>query len=237
MKNPAAPAGQRSGQLAFHLRRLVLAGAAALAALPAFAGYVTTNEAAMDAIFAQSSFGANAIDIRYNAVVTLNLPSLLDIGTESEFDSLGGLVVVPQHTALAFFVDTISWCGGPGGSIIGCGQSPGSVFAVDSSWAASATHGAPLIAHELAHNLGLGHVADQSNLMNPTLYGNSALNGGQVTTILANSLVQTDGLGQRYISITPVAVVPEPEIGVMLSAGLLAISGMAALRGRRVSGA
>lgn len=234
-KHIALPRSSSTGWVG-RLRALVLAGAFSLASLPTFAGYVTTNETAMDAIFAQTSFGANPIDIRYNAVVTLNLPSLLDIGSESEFDSLNSLVTVSPKTALAFFVDSISWCGGSGGSIIGCGESPGDVFAVSSSWAAHATYGAPLIAHELSHNLGLGHVADENNLMNPTLYGNTALTGGQVTTLLASALVQTDVGGQKYISITPVAVVPEPTAVLMLVAGLMTVAGQAARRGRRTKG-
>lgn len=223
MENKHAVAARPRATLATRLRKMALAGALALSSVTALAGYVTTNESAMDLIFAQSSFGANAIDIRYNSALTLNNPGLLDIGTETEFESLGILVPVPQNTVLAFFVNTISWCGGAGGGIIGCGGRPGSFFAVNSSWAASATYGGPLVAHELSHNLGLEHVADESNLMNAVLLGNTALSASQVTTILASPLVQTDGLGQRFILITPVAVVPEPEIALMLALGLFTL--------------
>jgi len=231
MKKYANKATQNSS-LSTRLRKLAVAGSLALASLPALAGYVTKNESAMDAIFAQANFGANTIDIRYNATVTLNNAALMNIDTSAEFWSLGSLVAVPRNTVLAFFVDKISWCGGPGGSIIGCGEMPGDVFAVDSGWAASSTYGAPLIAHELGHNLGLNHLSDSSNLMNPYITGNSFLSTSQVATILGSSLVQIDTNGHRYISITPVAVVPEPETAMMFAVGLLALAGRLARRSR-----
>jgi hypothetical protein len=62
--------------------------------------------------------------------------------------------------------------------------------------------------------------------MFPYLTSDGFLNSEQLITIAHSSLVQTDGLGQRFIEIAPYAImaVPEPLTYAMLlsSLGLLA---------------
>lgn len=218
--------GRHTGPLRRFLMTSLLAGAALLP-LSAAAGYVTTNEAGMDSIFSQGSFANSPIDIRFNATQTLYNTALLNIDSASDFSTLGGMNPWNSNTVMAFFVDTISWCGGPGSNIIGCGELPGNVFTINSSWAANATYGAALLSHELGHNLGLSHSSTNGNLMYSILTGGTTLTSGQASTILSSSLVQWDSqLQQRYISITPIAVVatlavPEPETYALLSAGLM----------------
>lgn len=228
--------------------RKVLAAAVMAGAGAASAGYVTFDEAAMDAIFAQTSFGQFDIDIRFNAPLSVVAPSLLDINDDAEFSgaapSLSALVQtlgVPALTVSIFFVDKISFCGGPGSNIIGCGSNPGSLIALQSAAAAGA-NGAELMAHELGHNLGLDHLAVGGNLMNASITGGTTLTASQVGSFLnlttgasLNPIVKLDG-NQRYISITPIAVlaaVPEPEAWAMMSLGLLAVAGWARRRQRR----
>lgn len=237
-------------QAVARLVRKTLAAAAIAGAGAASAGYVTFDEAAMDGIFAQTSFGPFDIDIRFNAPLSIVAPTLLDIHADSEFGgpgtSLDGArqtLGVPQFTVSIFFVDLISFCGGPGSNIVGCGSQPGDLIALKSSFAAGA-QGAVLMAHELAHNLGLGHLSDSTNLMNPLITGATALTTTQIgsfvnlTTGAALSPLVRDDNGQLYISITPIAVlaaapVPEPETWAMLSLGLLAVAAWARRRDQR----
>lgn len=89
---------------------------------------------------------------------------------------------------------------------------------------------AAVVAHELGHNLGLMHTLVENNLMDATLQDPVAyaLTSLQVSTILSSRFVQTDAWGQRFISITPFAVlgapVPEPD-GWLLVGSALAVVG------------
>ncbi len=197
------------------------------------AAYVTIDEAGLDAIFSQASFGSRTVDIRIGSVSQIVAPNLLDITTDAEISQLFGLHVGSAFDVNFYFVDTISACGGLNPNIIGCGELPGNDFVVESDFAAGPT-GAQLLAHELGHNLGLAHV-DQSlteRLMNPFLFGGTLLSAGEVAQLLLSPLVRTDLNGQRYININPVLIiasvrnnVPEPAslgllFGALLAAGL-----------------
>ncbi len=220
----------------------VLMGSAGVAS----AGFVTTYETQMEAIFSQTSFvtaanftatGANpnVIDIRFNAMLSVVSPTLLSIDDDLKFggpgtslNSLSNQLGVPNFTVAMFFVDTITFCGGTGSNIIGCARNPGGLIALNSS-AAAGPRGAALLAHELGHSLGLDHLVDNSNLMNSSITGNTGLNLAQASSILNSPIVRIDtGNGnQRYISITPIAVVaaiPEPQTWSMLVIGLLGVA-------------
>ena len=216
------------------LRRSLFAvlWAAQLLALSAWAGFVTTDEAGMDAIFSQSSFHVTdppfqntPIDIRFNPAVVINNPSLLNIDSDAKLQALFNLGPADPLTVDVFFVDEISFCAGVINiAAIGCGQQPGHQFALE-SLSASGSLGDDLLAHELGHNLNLPHVDNATpNLMNPSLLGETTLTPEQVSIMLASPLVQTDN-GQRFISITPFAVVV-PEPGTVTFVAGLAILGV-----------
>ncbi len=226
---------------------VALASVALPATAPTTDGFVTTWESDMESIFSGPSFVTAAlnlsqaaftgIDIHFNAAETVTATSLLSIDSDAEFGGAGlslntlsrDVVMVPNFTVSMFFVDAITFCGGPGGNIIGCGRNAGGLLALSSS-AASGTNGAALLAHELGHNLGLSHLSDNSNLMNSSITGNTFLSVAQAQTILGSSLVQGSS---RTIFITPIAViaaVPEPETWAMMLVGLLGVAGWARRR-------
>ena len=194
---------------------------------PSRAASITTNEAALDAIFSQTSFGASPIDIRFGSATTLVAPTLLDISTSGEVTTLFGLGPGVSPTVKFYYIDTISACGvtiSPG--IVGCGAFPGNDFVVESLFAAG-SFGAELLGHELAHNLGVGHRTSATALMNPSLNGGTTLNAAEVAIILASSLVQTGDLGALFIDVIPVLVlasaVPVPPAGLLLLSGLIGL--------------
>lgn len=194
------------------------------------AGFITTQEAALDSIFSQTSFGSTPIDIRIGAATEIVFPSLLDISSDAEISQIFGMHVGSANIVNFYFVDTISACGGTiSASIVGCGELPGNDFVVESSFAAGG-FGGELLAHELGHNLGLGHL-NGSFLMNPFLNSSTVITVAEVTTIHNSSLVQTDGQ-LFWIDINPVLIVaqaskpdpiPEPSILLLflISLGLM----------------
>lgn len=231
------------------LARKVLATTLIGATGAASAGYVTFYEGAMDTIFSQAAFGAFPIDIRFNTPLYVVAPTLLDINLDHDAEFSGpGLSLsskanelgVPNFTVAIFFVDKISYCGGTGSNIIGCGSTPGGLIALNSD-AAAGSNGAALMAHELGHNLGLPHLAGSGNLMNSSITGVTTLTAAQVGSFVNLStgaslspIVRNDA-GKLYISITPIAVlaaapVPEPATWAMLSLGLLGVAGWARRR-------
>ena len=228
------------------LAAVALLGSASVAS----AGYVTSfDQTVLDDIFSQTSFGGYDIDIRFNAPLSIVAPIVADISSTAEFNGNNDFslswwaneLAVPDFTVALFFVDTISFCGGPGSNIIGCGSRPGDMIALQSA-AAAGSNGTVLFAHELGHNLGLTHLPVSGNLMNPSITGASTLNETQVGSFLdlttgasLNSILRNDG-GQLYISVTPIAVlaaaVPEPQTWAMMLAGLLGVAGWARRRQR-----
>ena len=71
------------------------------------AGFITTDEAALDAIFSQSSFANIPIDIRIGASSELVFPNLLDITTDAEVNQLFNLILV-ELISLTFILLTLS---------------------------------------------------------------------------------------------------------------------------------
>ena len=217
------------------LKLLTLPLAWLVAAAPALAGYISTPS--LNDIYGQSAFGSTPVTINWLAPgATVVSSALASIDSDQDFEALVALHQGSANTITAFFVDAINFCGGPGGGIVGCASIGGNVFAVDSSFAAGAS-GALTLAHELGHNLGLGHVAgSNTNLMNPTV-GSSLLSNigrfSQIAIILASSRVQTATNGSRFIDIIPVAVVssiPEPHQYLMLSMGFILVGTIARRR-------
>lgn len=216
---------KRAGRFGFVAALAFAVTAIWAAATPTQAAFVTTNEAALDTIFSQASFGASPIDIRFNPTVQVVDPSLLTIDNLGKLNTLFGLDVVAPPTIELFFVDDISFCSGSNPAIIGCANFPGSDVVVESAFAAGA-NGAELVAHEIAHNLGLGHILNPaiSNLMSPVINGNTDLTPTQVATILGSALIQSDTSG-LFLQITPVLIsaVPLPAAGMLFLSGLLGL--------------
>lgn len=188
--------------------------------LASHATIVTTNEAVMDQIYSQTSFGTQPIDIRFNATQVIDDASLLHIDSQGKLDHLFMLDASTDKQLSVFFVDGITFCAGSSHLVIGCGQIGGKDFAVDASFAAGAL-GGDLLSHELGHNLGLPHIgADAPNLMNAILTGNRTLTAEQVAEIMTSPWVQFDGT-QRFVAITPFSVVPEPGTNVAIACGVV----------------
>ena len=189
-------------------------------------------EPELDAIYGQASFGVSPIDIRFLPTQTLFDTSLLSIDSEEKFnalDAIGGA----SPLVSAFLVNSITFCGGPaapGTSIDGCGQTPGHILAFNYGV------NAVVFAHELGHNLNLGH--DDISLGN--IMGSSSgfddrlFTLEQTAAILSSPLVQTDAAG-KFISIqlyNVVASVPEPSTYAMFALGL---AGVGFLRKRKTA--
>src|SRR5262249_1180840 len=151
--------------------------------------------------FSQSSFDGTPIDIRFNAPREIVAPELLDINTPAQLTALVDLAPDPAPTADAFFVDQLNVCGFEdepmvSGSFAGCAQLPGHVFVEASDFAALSA--APLMGHELGHNLNLQHdFFDINNLMAPFFPPGTMLTEDQVATIPESPLVQTDATGMK----------------------------------------
>ena len=182
---------------------------------------ITTNEAALDSIFSQTSFGNRPIDIRIGDARELVFPSLLDISTSAEIRTLFDMHFGLANVVNFYFVDTISACGSTiSSNIVGCGEYFGNDFVVESSFAAGG-YGGELLAHELGHNLGLPHL-NGAYLMNPSLNSKTTLTTAEILKIHASPLVQSNGL-DFWIDINPVLVVaqatnpePIPEPSILL---------------------
>ena len=182
---------------------------------------VTTNEAGMDAIYSQASFGSTTVEIRFNSSISINNHDLLTITTAQEEAALWALVPTDPSSVNMYFVDTVDYCGSYTVGLVGCSSEPWTSFVVESTDAAGA-NGAELNSHELGHVLGLSH--EDPGLMNAGSWGDTTLTAAQVTTILGSALIQLDS-GQRYVSITPILVTPIPAaLPLLLSAiGLLTV--------------
>jgi hypothetical protein len=205
-------------------RRAALPVVLSCAAPVALAGSVTVFEYQLDDIFAQAG-----IDIRVDAAQTVVNGAWTQMDY-ADFNAASSYITAPGHglsarTIPVFFIDDFN--NDVSASTAGLGWLGQRFLAVESNHAANALYGSTLLAHEMAHNLGLEHASTAWNLMLPTLDGqgrNNVLLADQITTILGSSLVQTDSFGQRFIEIAPFAVVaapvPEPTTWAMLLGGL-----------------
>ena len=199
---------------------------------------MTADGPVLNAVFSQASFGSTPVQIRFGAVTSFVRPDLLNITPAGQIDDVFGLHVGPQNVVNFYFVDTIDFCGGfLAENIVGCGETPGQDFVVESDIAALTTvapgdmisFATQMLGHELGHNLGLDHNPGDF-LMNPSINGFGTLTEAEVQMILASPLIQTEANGQRFVQINPVLItdgdVPEPS-SLALAAGALLLVGLA----------
>jgi hypothetical protein len=209
---------------------LIVAALSVLLSAPNIqAASVVIDEAGMNAIFSQASFGTTPISIRFNPAQEIVAPQLLNINTVADLQAVYNLAPSPAPTVNALFVDRIDACGeietANNGFFAGCAQLPGNILVEASDFARMAP--AVLMAHELGHNLNLQHdlLGSFTNLMSPLFPHGPDITEEQAATILQSPLVQTDPAGQRFIAITPIALVatpiPEPSTLPLLGGAFL----------------
>lgn len=206
-----------AGHLIMPALAIVLSSAIAEAAS------IVIDQPGMDAIFSQSSFDGTPVSIRFNPPREIVAPQLLDIKDITDLQALFALAPDPAPTVDAFFVDILDACGSVeptiSGAFAGCAQLPGHIFVEASDFAEMTP--APLMGHELGHNLNLQHdLFSPTNLMAPFFPPGTELTEEQVASLLGSPLVQTDSTGQRFIQITPVAIVATPEPTTLLLLGV-----------------
>jgi hypothetical protein len=219
-------------------RRIMTLAVLMLALSPAIAeaGFITIDPAGMNAIFSQSSFDGTPVDIRFSPAVTIVDSDLLDINDPAKLAALVALAPDPTPVVDAFFVDQIDACGFEqeltvNGSFAGCAQLPGHVFVEDSEDAVLSP--APLMGHELGHNLDLPHdLFSPEYLMWPFFPPGTLVTDQEVNTILQSPLVQTDPSGQKFIEITPIAIVAAEPPALWLLGTTLALLMVVSMIGR-----
>jgi len=205
----------------------------------ASAATVTINELKLNSIFSQNTFNTSPIDIRISPFEKVVAPDLLKVTTKRETHQLLYGMASGTSAINVFFVDELNYCGGFNVRIVGCGalNSPGVI--VETGFAMS-IYGAELLAHEVAHNLGV--VTHEPGLLSAALDGDTTLNAAQVAKILTSSLVQSDPLG-LFVKITPIQIVANAtDVGItptsispipLPAGGFLLIGGLGCLAALR----
>jgi len=219
---------------------------AVLTSLPGkvtWAASITIDAGALTSIYSQQPAFSSPISIRVLSSATIVDSTLLNIDTGPKLTQL--FASGPDNAASkiidAYFVDSITFCGGPTPSIVGCALVAAPGLVVNSSLAASDVLQIDL-GHLLGHNLGLADVFAQpdTNLMSPT-FDSTVLTVNQANAVLLSGLVQTDANGGLFVNVRPVLVTdavaaPGPMIGAGLPGLLIALGGMLGWRRRRNEG-
>jgi len=175
----------------------------------------TLYQAETNKIWAQAG-----IDVVFLSWSTTNDTALLNVNTEAEQNALlTGLST--QYTTL-WFVQTISYCGGPiGGTVFGCAASPG--YGLMISNAVFAFGRLDTIAHELGHNLGLPHTEGFGNPANNLMTtGNFRSVPSTINDIFPDG-ADLDQLTPAQIAVAQSnpLVIPEPATGILMAGAAL----------------
>jgi uncharacterized protein (TIGR03382 family) len=203
---------------------MALAGLAATA--PAGAVTVTLDAAALDAVYSQPSFGADPVEVRVAPVRTVRSPDMTRVVDAVMEAAIFDLAATLSPGIGLVFVDSIEWCSGYETEVVGCALRSAPGLFVESDFAAG-PYAAEMLAHEIAHNLGLDH--RDGGLMNPMLNGDTSLTRAETATILSSPLVGSDA-GGRFIDLIPIRIAPIP---LPATAPLLALGALALVFARR----
>lgn len=225
------------------LSMIKFAGAAAFACSISLssAQAIPLDDAGLDEIYSQSSFGGIPIDIRVRADRELVNPAFLDITIGVDFSDpfafgeLDDLFALgdPGLTLNIFFVDALRF--EIFGNTIGIAQllppdggRGNNIAVVNDSLGQT-----ELVAHEIGHALGLDHETGTTNPLEPpdlsfpnlmavSLNGNTSLTPDQVATIFNSQFVQGDQTTGFFVDVQPIRVVASAAVPVPASLPLLA---------------
>lgn len=217
---------KRANPVSACLTAALMSLAVLVAAVPAGAVTVTIDAEALNAVYSQPSFGADPVDVRIAPVRTARSPDLARVVDAAMEAAVFDLAATLSPGIGLVFVESIDWCSGYDRDVVGCAlrNSPG--FFVESDFAAG-PFGAEMLAHEIAHNLGLYH--RNGGLMNQMLNGDTSLTRAEAATILSSPLVGSDAAG-RFVDLTPIRIAPIP---LAATAPLLALGALTLAFARR----
>jgi hypothetical protein len=178
--------------------------------------------------------GSTLTTIDFLSPIVVNNAGYLDITTNSQemallFGNPFGLLLAP-HVVAAYIVDSMNYCGGFMGGLVGCSGQPGAAMMLTGSMLLGSL-GPMLISHELGHNFGLAHSSEYDNLMQPVLgYANTLLDSSQIATINTSALIQAHTvtiepvlIADGFLPAYPATPVPEPSTWMLVLAGLAGI--------------
>lgn len=202
----------------FKKRVLVVLSVAVMAVFTqAQAAVITLNEDKMDEIFAQGNdyFFDGGIDIRFLNPITIFNSDLLSVDNADEWNLLKSSYDALANLAVgAFFVDRVGVCGSYTTTTKFTGCAGGWYMMLDSDRQAEAT-GYSTMAHEVGHNLGLGHVDRNDSSLSENLmwpYASDTkykLTEEQFLTMYNSSRVQVDNDNSLFVNIQPILVAAE----------------------------